>query len=103
MKILEFISVNKTFGKTAAVSDLSLKIDRNECVGFFGPNGAGKSTFVNMICGIVPPTSGTILYKGNDIYKKGFRWNASLGMVREKNDLFEYLTVKENILFCWKV
>ncbi len=103
MKMLEFLSVSKFFGKTAAVSDLSLKIFKNECAGIFGPNGAGKSTFVNMICGIIVPDTGTIFFKGTDICKRGFRWNSSLGMVRENNDLFEYLTVRENILFCAKL
>ena len=100
MKILEFMSVNKTFGKTRALSDLTLEIFKNDCVGIFGPNGAGKSTLVNMICGILPPDSGYLLFRSDDIYKKGFRWNSSLGMVRENNDLFEYLTVRENIMFC---
>lgn len=45
--------------------------DDNELVGLIGPNGAGKSTLMSMICSIVKPTAGEILYNGVNIYNSG--------------------------------
>ncbi|MDD5644674.1 MAG: ABC transporter ATP-binding protein [bacterium] len=60
-------NLRKVYGDTVAVNDISFKVDRNEIVGLLGPNGAGKTTTINMILGILQPTSGSITIDDMDI------------------------------------
>jgi ABC-2 type transport system ATP-binding protein len=57
----------KSYGQTAAVNEISFAVGPNEIVGLVGPNGAGKTTTINMILGVLQPSSGTILIDGIDI------------------------------------
>jgi ABC-2 type transport system ATP-binding protein len=57
----------KSYGQTAAVNEISFSVGPNEIVGLVGPNGAGKTTTINMILGVLQPSSGTILIDGIDI------------------------------------
>ncbi|PIV00735.1 MAG: ABC transporter ATP-binding protein [Syntrophobacterales bacterium CG_4_8_14_3_um_filter_58_8] len=57
----------KIFGRVAAVDHLSCEVRSGELIGIIGPNGSGKTTLVNLISGFVKPTSGRILYNGQDI------------------------------------
>ena len=57
----------KTYGSTLAVDDVSFDVGPNEIVGLLGPNGAGKTTTINMILGVLEPTSGAIRIEGLDI------------------------------------
>lgn len=57
-QVLEFVSVSKTFGPVAAVSELTATIEPGAVTGFLGPNGAGKTTSLRMLLGLVSPTSG---------------------------------------------
>ncbi len=60
-------NVTKDFGGLVAVKDLSFEVNRGELLGIIGPNGAGKTTVFNLITGLVPPTSGVIKFKGEDV------------------------------------
>ncbi len=60
-------NVTKDFGGLVAVKDLSFEVNRGELLGIIGPNGAGKTTVFNLITGLVPPTSGVIEFKGEDV------------------------------------
>src|SRR5215471_15352132 len=60
----------KRYAETVAVDDISFKVARNEIVGLLGPNGAGKTTTINMILGILEPSSGTIQIERIDIAKR---------------------------------
>jgi ABC-2 type transport system ATP-binding protein len=57
----------KTYGTTVAVDGVSFSVGHNEIVGLVGPNGAGKTTIINMILGVLEPTSGTVVVDGLDI------------------------------------
>ncbi len=70
MGILEVKNVTKHFGGLVANSDVSFSVERGQVYGIVGPNGAGKSTMFNMISGTFHPTSGQILFKGEDITRK---------------------------------
>jgi ABC-2 type transport system ATP-binding protein len=56
---IEFDGITKTYGRTTALDDLSLRVGRGELVGLLGPNGAGKTTAIKLVLGLVRPTSGT--------------------------------------------
>ena len=68
--ILEIDNLCKDFGRLRAVDNASFHIGRDEIVGLIGPNGAGKSTIIRMITSVLKPSSGSILYKGEDITGK---------------------------------
>ena len=62
--MLTLSHLRKSFGRTVAVDDLSLKIARGSIFGFLGPNGAGKSTTINIAVGLLNPDSGTVDFDG---------------------------------------
>jgi branched-chain amino acid transport system ATP-binding protein len=67
MALLDIQNVSKHFGGLKAVDQLDLTIEKGQIYGLIGPNGAGKSTLFNCVAGSYAPTSGKILYNGEDI------------------------------------
>jgi ABC-type (unclassified) transport system, ATPase component len=66
MKLLQTKALTKTFANKTAVNKISLTINQGDMVALLGPNGAGKSTTINMLIGMLQPTSGQIiLVKGS--------------------------------------
>src|SRR3954463_9328224 len=65
--VLSVVSLHKSYGDTTAVQGISFNVRRNEIVGLLGPNGAGKTTTLNMILGILQPSSGSISIEGIDL------------------------------------
>ncbi|MBZ5585219.1 MAG: ABC transporter ATP-binding protein [Acidobacteriia bacterium] len=65
--VLSATDLRKIYGDTVAVDGVSFHVGRNEIVGLLGPNGAGKTTTINMILGVLEPTSGRIVIEGVDI------------------------------------
>lgn len=80
--IIEVQGITKSFKGLKAVSDVSFTVEEGAITGMIGPNGAGKSTTFNMICGYYPPTSGTILYRGENITGKRAYEYADMGIAR---------------------
>ncbi len=74
-----------------ALKDVSLDIERGEIFALLGPNGAGKTTLINIICGIVRPTSGVILADGHDIVRDYRKARSKIGLVPQElsTDAFE--------------
>ena len=66
-KVLSVGQLLKTYGETVAVDGISFDVARREIVGLLGPNGAGKTTTINMILGVLQPSSGTIQIEGEDL------------------------------------
>ncbi|HEX2710545.1 MAG TPA: ABC transporter ATP-binding protein [Candidatus Deferrimicrobium sp.] len=66
-KVLSVNRLRRLYGDTVAVDCVSFEVERGEIVGLLGPNGAGKTTTINMILGVLEPTSGTIRIEGADI------------------------------------
>jgi branched-chain amino acid transport system permease protein len=97
--LLEVRDLSKSFGGVAALADVSLDIAAGEIVSLIGPNGAGKTTLLNVITGVYPPTTGSILLCGDKI--TGLRPNriVALGVARTFQNirLFADLTVIENV------
>lgn len=67
MPILETKGLEKRFGGLLAVKDLTFRANKGEILGIIGPNGAGKTTVINLVAGILPVTSGQILFNGQEI------------------------------------
>ena len=91
--------MNVRYGLFKAVSDLSLKIDKNEIVSVIGSNGAGKTTTLRTISGILHPESGQVIYMGQEISKLDPAEIVERGIshVPEGRRVFPYLTVEENL------
>jgi ABC-type branched-subunit amino acid transport system ATPase component len=87
------------FGGLIAVDDLSFNARRGDITALIGPNGAGKTTLVNLLTGVIPPTSGAILMKGRDITGVDQAQRVKLGIARtfQINRLFRRLSVLENV------
>ncbi|CAF2151909.1 unnamed protein product [Brassica rapa] len=82
-----------------AVRGLSLAVPSGECFGMLGPNGAGKTSFINMMTGLLKPTSGTGLVRGLDICNDMDRVYTSMGVCPQHDLLWETLTGREHLLF----
>jgi branched-chain amino acid transport system ATP-binding protein len=98
--ILRLDHVVKRFGGLVAVNDVSFDVRRGEVFALIGPNGAGKTTVFNGVTGLLPPTSGSVVFEGREIAgTKPFRV-AEMGIARTFQNirLFEYMTAVENIL-----
>lgn len=65
--LLETRNLSKFFGGLAAVQDVNVTVNKGEVVGLIGPNGAGKSTFFNLLTGFLRPSSGTVMFDGEEI------------------------------------
>jgi ABC-2 type transport system ATP-binding protein len=74
-----------------ALNDVSLDIQRGEIFALLGPNGAGKTTLINVICGLVNPTSGSVLADGHDIIRDYRKARSKIGLVPQElsSDAFE--------------
>jgi ABC-2 type transport system ATP-binding protein len=70
MSILSVSHLCKQYGEVHAVDGLSFEVDTHEILGLLGPNGAGKTTTINMILGVLEPTSGSIAIDGCDLAKR---------------------------------
>jgi ABC-2 type transport system ATP-binding protein len=77
--LLEIRNVTKSYGRLTAVYDASFTVRSHEVCGYLGPNGSGKSTTIKMITGMLEPTTGTVLYKGQDIRKDLIAYKSVLG------------------------
>jgi ABC-2 type transport system ATP-binding protein len=90
--ILEARRLVKHYGQVVAVNEVSFVVEQGTCFGLLGPNGAGKTTTVEMIEGILPATSGEVLYRGEPA---GGRFREEAGIQFQKTALQDFLTVRE--------
>ncbi|WP_018750252.1 lantibiotic protection ABC transporter ATP-binding protein [Paenibacillus sanguinis] len=92
--ILQTRDLCKTYHRQSAVNNVSLAIRQNSVYGLLGPNGAGKSTILKMLAGMLRPSSGTVLFRGNPWSRKDLR---KIGALIESPPLYENLTARENL------
>ena len=97
---LEIDALTKRFGGLVAVSEVSLQIKEGELIGILGPNGSGKTTFLNLLAGLLVPTSGKVLWQGRDISGAKPETIAALGIVKtfQNPQLFAELSVREHVM-----
>jgi ABC-2 type transport system ATP-binding protein len=98
-KVLSVRELRKQYGATVAVDGVSFEVNRNEIVGLLGPNGAGKTSTINMILGVLEPTSGTILVEGIDIASKRSQVMERTNFAAVYAPLPGNLTVFQNLRF----
>lgn len=96
MNAVELGAVTKTFGKVAAVSDLSLIVPCGSIYGFIGPNGAGKTTTLRMITGIFHPDRGSIRVLGEAVCAAS---SDRVGYLPEERGLYRRMRVREILAF----
>jgi branched-chain amino acid transport system ATP-binding protein len=97
--ILEARGLTKEFKGFVAVNNVDLKVRRGHIHALIGPNGAGKTTFFNLLTKFLIPTSGTILFNGQDITHEKPAQTARRGIVRsfQISAVFPHMTVLENV------
>ena len=98
--IIQIKNISKKFGDLLVLDNISMDIEKGDCVCIVGPSGGGKSTFLRCINQLETVTSGNILIDGQDITDKNTNINdirKKIGMVFQHFNLFPHLTIKENL------
>jgi ABC-2 type transport system ATP-binding protein len=94
--LLEVRDLVKQYPRVRAVDGLSFEVAEGICFGLLGPNGAGKSTTIEMLEGLLKPTSGSIAFRGAPL---GAHYRERIGIQFQSTALQDYLTVRENLRF----
>jgi ABC-2 type transport system ATP-binding protein len=97
--VLEARQLTKRYGASVALRDVTFSIAPGEILGYLGPNGSGKSTTVRMLVGLSKPTTGTIVFRGQDIQECLREYKSVVGYVPEEADVFTHLTAAEYLRF----
>lgn len=97
--IITFESVTKRYGDVLAVDGMTFSVQPGEILGFLGPNGSGKTTTIRLINGVIEPESGSIRVAGMDTRTQGDAIRARSGVLTETAQLYENLTVEDNLRF----
>lgn len=102
--LIEVSHLNRWFGETKAVQDISFQVAEGEIYGLVGPDGAGKTTTLRLLCGAYLPTrvgehKTTVRVGGFDILKETEKARSQIGYLSQRFSLYEDLTVLENIRF----
>jgi branched-chain amino acid transport system ATP-binding protein len=97
--LLSLANVSKNYAGLRVLNDIQLDVESGERRAIIGPNGAGKTTLFHLISGQVPPSSGTVVFDGEDVTKRAPYQMARRGLARtfQTNNLFLHLTVFENV------
>ena len=97
--MIEVKNLSKNYGKVEAVKDISFNVERGEIFGLLGPNGAGKSSTINIISGLLAPSSGTAVVGGFDITTDARQAKRTMGVVPQQSIVIEELSALQNCLF----
>src|SRR5215475_11161483 len=97
--VLETIELTKRFAGVVATNNVSLQLTKGSRHALIGPNGAGKTTLINLLTGVQRPTSGRIIFEGEDIGRLSTHERVRRGIVRtfQINQLFGDLTPLETL------
>jgi len=98
-EVLRVEHIAKNYGAVAALTDVTMHLNKGEVLGLIGDNGAGKSTLLKILCGFQPPTSGQIFVNGGPVVLKSVDHARSLGIDAVYQDLalINQLTVFQNM------
>lgn len=93
--MLKASNIYKSYGKAEILKDLTLDINKGDCVGIIGGNGCGKTTLLKIICGIISADNGIVTLQGNKLSPKDYR--QKIGYLPQTDPLIGELSVKDNI------
>jgi ABC-2 type transport system ATP-binding protein len=96
---IQIEAVQKRFGQLHALKGVSLTIQQGEFFGLLGPNGAGKSTLINILAGLLKPTSGSVSIMGHDVVSDYQAARMSLGLVPQELVFDPFFNVREMLRF----
>lgn len=103
MSLLKICDVSMNYhsikGETQALNNVNFEVNDGEFISILGPSGCGKSTLLNIMNGLLEPSNGYVLYKGEDIKKNLDK----IGYMFQKDHLFEWNTVWENVTLGLKI
>ncbi len=98
--LISIKNLSKTYNNSFhALKNVDLEIHKGEIFALLGPNGAGKSTLINVVCGLVTPTSGSVLVDGYDIIKDYRKTKSQIGYVPQELTLEQFETVFQNVSY----
>jgi len=98
--LIKTTGLTRYFGKLAAVRGVDLSVQRGEILGLLGVNGAGKSTTMDMLCGVLSPSSGRVAIEGFDLAAQPLQAKRRIGYLPERPPVYPELTVLEYLRFC---
>jgi len=94
---IRVVDLVKRFEDVTAVDGLSFDVEAGEIFGFLGPNGAGKSTTINILSGLLEPTSGKATVLGFDVRSESMKVKERIGVCPQEPSFFPYLSGRENV------
>jgi ABC-2 type transport system ATP-binding protein len=100
---IETQDLTRTFGTQTAVDHLTLRVPEGSFFGFLGPNGAGKSTTINILTGLLAPTSGAARVLGLDVSRDDLEIKRRIGVVPDGLHLFDRLSGEEHLRFVGEI
>src|SRR5437773_7373009 len=96
--MLEVRALTKRYRGLLAVDNVSFTVNRGEVVGYLGPNGSGKSTTVNIVVGLLEPSSGAVSLDGLGQNEDPIAYKRRIGYVPEEPYLYTHLTATEYLV-----
>ncbi len=99
---IDLVNISKSFGETEVLKNISLYIRQNEFLTLLGPSGCGKTTTLRIIGGFENPSSGSVIFDGDDITKVP-PYKRQINTVFQKYALFPHLNIYDNIAFGLKI
>ena len=97
--MIEVENLTRLYGPRTAIKNISFKIDKGDVVGFLGPNGAGKTTTMNILCSILPASSGTARVCGHDIFDQSLEVRKLIGYLPETPPLYHEMVVSKYLQY----
>jgi len=95
--VIETEGLSKRFGDTQAVSELSLRVEAGEVMGFLGPNGSGKTTTIRLLMGLLRPSAGRASILGRDCHADAVALKRDVGYLPDEPFLYSYLSGVETL------
>lgn len=101
--MIEVDQLSKTYGSTAAIKDVTFRVEPGEILGFLGPNGAGKTTTMRILTGYLPASAGTARVAGKDVHTESMAVRQSIGYLPETPPLYPEMTVEGFLHFVARI
>ena len=101
--MIEVEHLNKIYGSTSAIEDVTFNVEEGEILGFLGPNGAGKTTTMRILTGYLPATSGTARIAGLDVHDDSLAVRQRIGYLPENPPLYPEMSVQGFLFFVARI